>query len=196
MVTNYAVDILVLVPDQIDLSRTPLRGHFHAETYGLGAFNPGLTRLPNGNLLMMARVAEALRELIFDGNVHSIRWRNTDKGNGYVLDAWPLEHVDTADPRKFLLRGGGWRIMALTSLTWLLPVELVPDGSEIVAIHYDCAVAPQGSWQGYGVEDPRISRIDGRYLMTTCSVTSSHRARRTSHVALPTFPNRFSLEIE
>lgn len=107
MVTNYEVDTLILVPDQIDLSRSPLRGHFDAETYVLGAFNPGLTRLPNGNLLMMVRVAEALRKPIFDGHVHSIRWEGEEQGERYVLDAWPLEHADTADPRKFLLRGEG-----------------------------------------------------------------------------------------
>ena len=28
----------------------------------MGAFNPGLARLPNGNLLLMVRVAEALKE--------------------------------------------------------------------------------------------------------------------------------------
>ena len=89
-----------------------------------------------------------------------------------MLDAWPLDHVDTADPRKFLLRGGGWKVMALTSLSWLLPVELTPDGLEIVAIHYDKAIAPQGSCQCYGVEDARISRRSAdRWLMTTCSVS-------------------------
>jgi hypothetical protein len=56
---SYAIDRLVLVPDDIDLTRSPLAGHFDAETFVLGAFNPGLTRLPNGNLLMMVRVAEA-----------------------------------------------------------------------------------------------------------------------------------------
>ena len=99
-----------------------------------------------------------------------------------MLDAWPLEHVDTADPRKFLLRGGGWRIMALTSLSWLLPVELTPDGLERVAYHYDEPIAPQGSWQCYGVEDARISRVDGRYLMTTCSV-SPERHSTTLYVS-------------
>jgi beta-1,2-mannobiose phosphorylase / 1,2-beta-oligomannan phosphorylase len=182
MVTNYEVDTLILVPDQIDLSRSPLRGHFDAETYVLGAFNPGLTRLPNGNLLMMVRVAEALRKPIFDRHVHSIRWEGEDQGERYVLDAWPLEHADTADPRKFLLRGGGWRIMALTSLSWLLPVELRPDGLEIVAIHYKSVVAPMGSWQCYGVEDPRITRIGERYLMTTCSV-SPERHSTTLYVS-------------
>ncbi|MES2441945.1 MAG: glycosidase [Pseudomonadota bacterium] len=164
---KFAVDRLVFGPDDVDLSRSPLAGHLGAPTYVLGAFNPALTRLPNGNLLMMVRVAEALREPIRDGKVHAIRW---DDGN-YVLDAWPLELANTADPRKFMLPGGGWRVMALTSLSWLLPVELSPDGLEVVAVHYGRAIAPQGSWQCYGVEDARISKVDGRWLMTTCSVS-------------------------
>ena len=167
---KYEVDKLVLVPDDIDLSRSPLAGHLDAETYVLGAFNPGLTRLPNGNLLMMVRVAEALRKPVFDNHVHAIRW-DAEAGGGYVLDAWPLEYVDTADPRKFLLRGGGWKVMALTSLSWLLPVELSPDGLERVAIHYDKAIAPCSTLQCYGVEDARISRVGGTWLMTTCSVS-------------------------
>ncbi len=157
---SYPVDRLVLVPDDIDLSRSPLAGHFDAETYVLGAFNPGLTRLASGNLLMMVRIAEALRHPVRDGNVHSIRWEASEAAGGrYVLDAWPLDFADTADPRKFMLRGGGWKIMALTSLSWLLPVELTPEGLEVVAIHYDRAVAPQDSLQCYGVEDARISKV-------------------------------------
>jgi predicted GH43/DUF377 family glycosyl hydrolase len=170
-VTRYPIDKLVLVPDDIDLSRSPLAGYLDAETYVLGAFNPGLTRLPNGNLLIMVRVAEALRHPIRDGHVHAIRWEAGGALGRYVLDAWPLEHADTADPRKFLLRGGGWKIMALTSLSWLLPVELTPDGLERVAIHYDKAIAPQNSLQCYGVEDARISKVGERWLMTTCSVS-------------------------
>ncbi len=176
--SGYAVDRLVLVPDDIDLSRSPLAGHLDAETYVLGAFNPGLTRLPNGNLLMMARIAEALREPVRDGKIHAIRW----EAGCYVLDGWPLEMVNTADPRKFLLPGGGWKIMALTSLSWLLPVELTPDGLEVIAIHYDRAIAPAGSWQCYGVEDARISRVEGEWLMTTCSV-SPERHSTTLYVS-------------
>lgn len=167
----YAVDRLVLTPRDIDLSRSPLAGQFDAETYVLGAFNPALTVLPDGNLLMMVRVAEALRTPIFDGMVHAIRWEN----GGYVLDGWPLELADTADPRVFRLHGGGWKIIALTSLSWLLPVELTPDGLDVVAIHYDRALVPAGPWQCYGIEDPRITQMpDGtgpRYVMTTCSVS-------------------------
>ena len=165
---TFPVDKLVLTPDDIDLTRSPMAGQIDAETYVLGAFNPAMARLPNGNLLLMVRIAEALREPVFDAQVHCIRW---DTKEGYVLDGWPLEHADTADPRKFELHGYGWKVMALTSLAWLLPVELSRDRTELVAIHYDKAIAPQGTWQCYGIEDARISRVGGRWLMTTCSVS-------------------------
>ncbi len=161
------VDQLVFTPADVDLSRSPLRGHFADETFVLGAFNPGMTRLGNGNLLLMVRVAEALRTPVRDGHIHAIRWSD----GGYTLDAWPLDQVDTSDPRKFLIRGERWRVMALTSLSWLLPVELSADGLNVVAVHYDRAIAPRADYQCYGVEDARISRVGERYLMTTCSVS-------------------------
>lgn len=164
---SFREDRLVLTPEDIDLAKSPLAGHLDAETYVLGAFNPGLTRLPGGNLLMMVRVAEALRQPCFDGHVHAIRRED----GRYVLDPWPLDLCDTADPRKFLLHGHGWTVMALTSLSWLLPVELGPDGLKVQAIHYDKAIAPRGTYQCYGIEDARISRVEGRWLMTTCSVS-------------------------
>jgi predicted GH43/DUF377 family glycosyl hydrolase len=133
----------------------------------LGAFNPALARLPNGNLAIFVRIAEALRKPVADGNIHAIRWTE----GRYVLDSWPIDLCDTADPRKFLVRGGKWKVMALTSLSWILPVELTPDGLEVVTIHYDKAIAPHASFQCYGVEDPRISKVGDRWLMTTCSVS-------------------------
>jgi len=165
--TDFLADQLVVTPLDVDLSRSPLAGQLGMETYVLGAFNPGLTRLPGGNLLMMIRVAEALKHPISDGHVHVIRWSEGQ----FVIDRWPLELADTADPRKFLMRGGGWKVMALTSLSWLLPVELSPDGLKVVAVHYDKAVAPEGDWQCYGVEDARISKVGDEWLMTTCSVS-------------------------
>jgi beta-1,2-mannobiose phosphorylase / 1,2-beta-oligomannan phosphorylase len=53
-----------------------------------------------------------------------------------------------------------------------LPVELSPDGLNVLAIHYDKAIAPSASYQEYGVEDARVSLIDGVYYMTVCSVSS------------------------
>jgi hypothetical protein len=165
-------DYLAIVPDDIDLSRSPMAGQLPLETYVLGAFNPGMTRLPNGNLLLMVRVAEALREPAQANNVHAIRWAD----GRYVLDSWPLADVDQSDPRTFRVRGMNWTVLALTSLSWLLPVELTPDGGSIVAMHYQRAIAPQGDWQCYGIEDARISHVGDRWLMTTCSVSPERQA--------------------
>lgn len=164
---SFPVDRLVFTPRDVDLSRSPLAGKVDAETYVLGAFNPGLTRLPNGNLLLMVRVAEALRQPVRDGHIHALRWHE----GSYLRDAWALGQVDTADPRTFTVPGGGWRVMALTSLSWLLPVELTPDGLQVEAVHYDRAIAPAASYQCYGVEDPRISKVGERWYMTTCSIS-------------------------
>lgn len=170
--SHYAIDQLVIVPDDIDLRRSPLRDTLDADTFVLGAFNPGMTRLANGNLLLMVRIAEALSTPIQGDHVRAIRW---DAGR-YVLDPWPIDAVDTSDPRKFMVKRQGWSVMALTSLSWLLPVEMTPDGLTIIACHYDRAIAPSADSQCYGIEDARISHVDGRYWMTTCSVSPERHA--------------------
>jgi beta-1,2-mannobiose phosphorylase / 1,2-beta-oligomannan phosphorylase len=142
-------------------------------TYVLGAFNPGLTRLPNGNLLMMVRVAEALSEPVFDGKAHCIRW---DPARGFTADAWPLEAVDMKDPRKFSINAYGFPVFALTSISWLLPVELNADGSGVIHVHYDKIISPSLTTQEYGIEDPRISFIGERYYMTVCAVSSERHS--------------------
>lgn len=174
---SQAFDQLVFVPDDVDLKRSPLAGRVDAETYVLGAFNPGMTRLANGNLLLMVRVAEALRQPVEGGSVRAIRW----EGGGYVLDRWEVDGVDLADPRKFLIRGTTWKTMALTSLSWLLPVELDAEGRRVVDVHYARAIAPAASSQCYGVEDARISRVGDRYWMTTCSVSPERHSTTLYH---------------
>lgn len=160
-------DAIVFAPDDVDLSRSPLRRGIDEPTFVLGAFNPGLTRLPNGNLLMIVRVAEALVEPVHDGQVRSIRWTATR----YVLDAFAANAADTSDPRFFALQGGAYPFLGLTSLSWLLPVELDAHGSGVVAVHYDLAIEPDADHCQYGVEDPRIVRIGDCWWMTACGVS-------------------------
>lgn len=75
MNNNYIKsDDLIFSPADVDLSKSPLRNGLEGGTYVLGAFNPGLCRLPNGNLLMMVRVAEALSDPVHKEEVHCIRW--------------------------------------------------------------------------------------------------------------------------
>jgi len=166
-------DYLIFSPGDVDLNQSPMRNELKENTYVLGAFNPALCRLPNSNLLLMVRVAEALQNPVEDGFAYSIRW---DKQAGFVTDAWPLSDVDMADPRKFKIKGYSFNVYALTSLSWLLPVELNEDATEINKIHYDKIISPQFASQEYGIEDPRISFIDNRYYMTVCCVSSERHS--------------------
>ncbi len=166
-------DRLIFAPDNVDLSRSPLREGLKEETFVLGAFNPGLCRLPGGNLLMMVRVAEALSNPVADDRALCIRW---DKEKKFVTDEWPLSAVSMQDPRKFKINAYGFPVYALTSLSWLLPVELNDDGSVVRHIHYDKIISPQLTSQEYGIEDPRISCIDGRYYMTACCVSAERHS--------------------
>lgn len=163
-------DTLIFQPRDVDLRRSPLRRdpRFGAATHVLGSFNPALTRLPNGNLLLVVRIAEALDEPVEGDHVRTIRWTP----EGYVLDRHLLTTVEMTDPRQFGIRGSVHRQLGLTSISWLLPVELTADGREILAVHYDQAIAPAASYQEYGVEDARISKVEGRWYMTTCSVSA------------------------
>ena len=167
-------DHLIFSPGDVDLSQSPLRkGLDEDATYVLGAFNPGLCRLPNGNLLLMVRVAEALKEPVVNDKAYCIRWAEE---NIYTPDEWPLSEVTVNDPRKFKINACGFPVFALTSLSWLLPVELSNDGSAVNAIHYDKIISPQFTGQEYGIEDPRISFIGGRYYMTVCCVSSERHS--------------------
>jgi predicted GH43/DUF377 family glycosyl hydrolase len=170
---NQIKDWIIFSPSDVDLERSPLRASLGRVTYVLGAFNPGMARLPNGNLLLMVRIAEALSEPVKEGFIRTIRWED----GKYLLDAYSLDEVETDDPRKFTLKRYKPNIViALTSLSWLLPVEISPDGRSIVEIHYDKAVAPDRSSQEYGIEDARISKIGDKYYMTTCTVSSERQA--------------------
>ena len=159
-------DYLIFTPGDVDLTRSPLS--LNAPTFVLGAFNPGFTRLANGNTLAMVRVAEALSEPVVDGHIRAIRWTS----DGYVLDRYPLDQVDMTDPRQFVVKGSANRLLGLTSISWLLPVELSPDAREVVKVHYDRAIAPHASYQQYGIEDARISVVGGAWYMTVCCVSA------------------------
>ncbi|MBR0552862.1 glycosidase [Stakelama marina] len=162
-------DHLIFTPDMVDLSRSPLRNGIAEPTFVLGAFNPGLTRLGGGNLLLMVRVAEALRDPVKDDAVRAIRWTP----ERFVLDRYPIDSVTMDDPRFFSVKDRASRLIGLTSLSWLLPVELSPDAREVVAVHYDHAIAPSAEYEQYGIEDARISIVGGAWQMVSCGVSAN-----------------------
>ncbi len=167
------VDKIIFSPKNVDLKYSPLRKNINEPTFVLGAFNPGLERLDNGNLIMIIRVAEALVNQIDNEQLKIIRWVN----NEYRIESYPVSKFDTTDPRKFLATFYKHsKVYALTSFSWLLPVELSEDGLLIVKIHYDKIIEPSSSYQEFGIEDPRITKIDDKYFMTVCAVSSERHS--------------------
>jgi predicted GH43/DUF377 family glycosyl hydrolase len=170
LINSYPEDKIVFEPKDVDLNHSPLRASLSEKTSVLGAFNPGATRLPNGNLLLMVRIAETLQNTIQSDQFRIIRW---DPLEGYILDAYDLNDVDISDPRKILLKAyKPQNVYALTSISWLLPVEFDMMGLKVVQIHYDKAIHPSNINQEYGIEDARIAKINSTYYMTVCSVSS------------------------
>jgi len=171
---KFSYDTIVFSPKDIDLNFSPLKLKSNYQTYVLGTFNPGMTRLPNGNILLMIRVAEALTNPIGENEVYALRW---DIKKGYGVDTFNKEEVDLSDPRQILLKKYlPTVVLALTSISWLLPVEFDNLGNKIVEIHYDKIISSTKSFQEYGVEDPRITKIGEAYYMTTCSVSSTRQS--------------------
>ena len=87
---KFDIDKIVFRPGDVDLLFSPLRKDINVETYVLGAFNPGMTRLPNGNLLIMVRVAEALKESIYLTDV-VFTTGIADVGNHFVVASGELD---------------------------------------------------------------------------------------------------------
>ena len=170
---EFPFDKILIAPSDIDSQKLPVGQDIDQETYVLGAFNPGFCRLPNGNTLMMVRVAEALCEPRRGDRLQILRY---DAGiNSFTVDTYAADHFDFSDPRKHKFKNAE-DVYALTSLSWLLPVELDEDGKNVVKIHYDKMILPQNDSQEYGVEDARITMIDGKYYMTACSVSSARHS--------------------
>lgn len=129
----------------------------------LGVFNPAVAR-HNGQVVLLVRVAEAPRKMssglaaapIFNaatGRVEIKRWQVTSKG------------PDVSDPRLVVDDGHTW----LTSMSHLR-VARSRDG-----IHFEVeglpALTAATSYEAFGVEDPRITQLDGTYWITYTAVS-------------------------
>ena len=170
---DYLFDKILFSPRDIDPKELPISQEIGLETYAFGTFNPGLCRLPNGNLLMMVRVAEALVEPRVGDQIQVIRFNSHSKS--FELNHYPVAELDFTDPRKYRFKNEK-NTYALTSLSWLLPVELDSEGMRLIEIHYDKKIMPEKAYQEYGVEDARITLISETYYMTACAVAADRHS--------------------
>ena len=155
MTVNRAPENPIITPQMV----LPSRPDFEV----LGVFNPAVARY-KGETVLLLRVAEAPRKMssglaaapIFNsesGRIEIKRWQVTAKG------------PDVSDPRLVVDGGHTW----LTSMSHFR-VARSSDG-----IHFEVeglpALTAATVYESFGVEDPRITELDGTYWITYTAVS-------------------------
>ncbi len=127
----------------------------------VGVFNPGAVATPDG-VRFLLRVAEQPRERR-PGMVGLPRWHD----GGLEVD-WAAEtDVVFVDPRVVRMRDSG--NVRLTFASHLL-LAASRDGRTIDAIS-DVRLLPESELEEFGVEDPRLTRLNDRYYLTYVTVS-------------------------
>jgi predicted GH43/DUF377 family glycosyl hydrolase len=132
----------------------------------IGTFNPGAVRFGD-DVVLLVRVAERPREKR-SGFVALPRW---SPGEGLVIDWATHDEVDFMDPRVVRRKVDGTVRLTFVSN---IRVAYSRDGKSIDRIG-DPVLSPQETYEEFGVEDPRITPLDGRYYVTYVAV-SQHGA--------------------
>lgn len=127
----------------------------------VGVFNPGATAYEEGVVILL-RVAEIPVEARL-GQTPLPRW---EPGDGLVTDWVDNDTFDRREPRGVRLDTGYWRLTSTSHLR----LACSADGLTIDSVSGPL-LAPNNAMDEYGIEDPRITRIDGRYYITYVSVS-------------------------
>ena len=127
----------------------------------IGTFNPGAAE-HGDEVLILVRVAERTREQR-PGYVALPRWSD----GRVVVDWMPEDQVELLDPRVVQRKEDG-----LLRLTFTSHLRVVRSRDGRTADRFDGPTfVPQMPWEEYGVEDPRIVALDGRYWITYVAVS-------------------------
>jgi beta-1,2-mannobiose phosphorylase / 1,2-beta-oligomannan phosphorylase len=134
----------------------------HPDWEVIGVFNPGVARHGDETVLL-ARVAERPREARPGWTAHP-RWSPDD---GYVVDWVQNEHLESKDPRVMRHLHTG-----LVRLTFISHLRVVRSRDGRTVDNLDGPIfLPANEMEEYGLEDPRITFIDGRYYITYVAVS-------------------------
>jgi predicted GH43/DUF377 family glycosyl hydrolase len=125
----------------------------------VGAFNPGAT-IFNDEILLLLRVAERPKDKRPDEQVAPILNPNTGGIEHFRLKNDDPRITDIPDSRSFYVNGE----MMLTSISHLR-IARSKDGVHFT-IDPTPAVFPQTYYETYGLEDPRITKIENLYYIT------------------------------
>lgn len=128
----------------------------------VGVFNPGAVRVGD-EVVLLVRVAERPRERR-PGLTGLPRW---DPAAGLIVDWVADAELEPVDPRVVRRKVDG-----LVRLTFASHLRVVRCGAgrEVVEVT-GVTFLPQGETEEFGVEDPRITPLNGRYYFTYVAVS-------------------------
>lgn len=145
---------LLLRPQDVPASRTDFDV--------VGVFNPGAVRADD-EVVLLVRVAERPRERR-PGFTGLPRW---DSATGLTTDWVPDAELEPVDPRVVRRKADGLVRLTFTSH---LRVIRCGDGRAVREVT-PVTFRPQGEVEEYGVEDPRITPLNGRFYFTYVAVS-------------------------
>jgi predicted GH43/DUF377 family glycosyl hydrolase len=158
----------LISPDAVPPSRDGLRV--------VGVFNPGVTEV-NGEIVIVARVVEQPTDTQ-PGHVASPR---LDDHGTLIVDQLPEDEYDTTDRRTVRHLATGMKRLRFISH---FRVFRSPDGRSIAA-DSGPAVLPEGPYESFGIEDPRVTPIGDIFYITYVAV--SERGVSTSLISTTDF---------
>lgn len=129
----------------------------------VGVFNPGVIR-HGDDVILLLRTAEAPRPAGRDDVAAAV----FDRGSGeIVVRRWPrtTPGLDASDPRLVQVDGRCW----LSSISHLR-IARSRDGITF-EVDAGVAIAPADEYEAFGIEDPRITRIDDTYWINYTAVS-------------------------
>lgn len=146
---------LLVKPDDIQ----PRFGGFEV----IGTFNPAAIEFED-RVALLIRVVERPIESR-DGFIALPRWdvARTEM----VIDWILLDDVDILDPRIVRIKRSGH--IRLTFVSWLLPA-FSHDGATIARFG-SAPLLPATRYETFGIEDPRLARLNDRYYFTYVGVS-------------------------
>jgi len=144
---------LLLRPEDVPASRNDFEV--------VGVFNPGAVRA-GGEVVLLVRVAERPRERR-PGFTGLPRW----DAAGLTIDWVPDGELIAVDPRVVRRKADGLVRLTFTSH---LRVVRCGDGTAVREVT-GVTFCPQGEAEEFGVEDPRITPLNGRFYFTYVAVS-------------------------
>ncbi|GAB6165404.1 glycoside hydrolase family 130 protein [Thermostilla marina] len=129
----------------------------------LGVFNPGVVEFDN-QIVFLLRVVEA-PEAVDPDHVALPRW-DLDAGKP-VVDLFPRTEIDPIDQR--VTRHRPTNRVRLTFLSYLrVAVAAAPTAVPRLT---DTYILPEFPWETFGVEDPRVTRVNDEFVITYVAVS-------------------------